>query len=215
MAANSSSSQLDRRTLFRFLVQHLRTPPSRVTTPPLIDLREVSSEAQSASVRHKSSSDWGSWEGKPCQARRFPQVSSNSLRRSHVSNARRRGSTCQIVRKIVELCCDSLTQAFLFFIERLGLVILAWATPSPWSETRLAPTCSVPARRQPPCHVSNLLQRPTHPSQRMIENAEFLLIIKLGPCHLITGLTSFLECRSPFSLCPDEDQRQKCLAMHS
>ena len=45
MAANSSLSQLDSATLFCFFAQQLRTPPPRVTTPPLVDLREVLSEA--------------------------------------------------------------------------------------------------------------------------------------------------------------------------
>ena len=48
------------------------------------------------------------------------------------------------------------------------------------------------------------------PSQRTIENAEFLLTVRLGSDHLITGLPSFLQRRFPYSLYPDEDQRQKC-----
>ena len=50
MAANSSLSQLDSATLFCFFARQLRTPPPRVTTPPLVDLREVLSEALSAST---------------------------------------------------------------------------------------------------------------------------------------------------------------------
>ena len=50
----------------------------------------------------------------------FPQVSSNWLRRSHVSYTWRRDSTCW--SKMVELCYDSLIQTFLFFAEWLELV---------------------------------------------------------------------------------------------
>ena len=60
MAANSSLSQLDNATLFCFFAQQLRTPPPRVTTPLLVDLREVLSEAQSAPVQHKRISGRGS-----------------------------------------------------------------------------------------------------------------------------------------------------------
>ena len=60
MAANSSLSELDSAALFCFFPQQLRTPPPRVTTPPLVDLREILSGAQSASVLHKSSPGRGS-----------------------------------------------------------------------------------------------------------------------------------------------------------
>ena len=52
------------------------------------------------------------------------------------------------------------------------------------------------------------------PSQRTTENAEFLLIVKLGSDHLITGLTSFLECRSHFRYILTRTSDKNVIAMH-
>ena len=52
------------------------------------------------------------------------------------------------------------------------------------------------------------------PSQRTIENAEFLLIIKLGSDHLITGLSSFLECRTHFRYILTRTSDKNVIAMH-
>ena len=52
------------------------------------------------------------------------------------------------------------------------------------------------------------------PSQRTIENAEFLLIIRLGSDHLITGLPSFLECRPHFRFFPTSTSDKNVIAMH-
>ena len=52
------------------------------------------------------------------------------------------------------------------------------------------------------------------PSQRTIENAEFLLIIRLGSDHLITGLPYFPECRSYFRYILTNTSDKNVIAMH-
>ena len=154
----------------------------------------------------------------------FPQVLSNSLRRYQVSNARRRGSTCQtrscilqvqpIVRKIVELCYDSLIQAFLFFIERLGLVILVSGNAISRGRRRdwlrLAQSQLVdnlPAMSQIRCKDQPILA----PSQRTIENAEFLLIIKAWIRSFDHGSPIFsLKCRLHFCYILTRTSDKKC-----
>ena len=124
------------------------------------------------------------------------------------SNARRRDGTCQtrrcilqiqpVVRKIVELRFDSLIQAFLFFIESLGLIVFAPSNAVSCSRGRYwFSTCAVPARQQPPqfaCKYQPILA----PTQCTIENTEFLLITRLRSDHLITSFPPLLVCRSHF-----------------
>ena len=62
------------------------------------------------------------------------------------------------MRQIVEPCHDSLTQPLLFLTERLEFVILTSSSTVYRGWRR-----SVPARRQPLCHVSNSPQRLIHP----------------------------------------------------
>ena len=119
------------------------------------------------------------------------------------------------MRWIVELCHNPLIQTFPFLIERFEFVTLApHRAILPWLETKLVSTCSVPARRQPFSAVSQIRRKDQPilaPSQR---NAEFLLIIRLGSDHLITGLPSFLECRSHFRYILTRTSDKNVIAMH-
>ena len=105
----------------------------------------------------------GDHENEPSN-RCFPQVSSNSLRRSHVSHAKRRDSTCKTRRCTL--------QAFLLFVEWLELVI--WALRS----------AACRGRRRDWLRLAQSLRGKDQsflaPSQRSIENAMFLLIVRLG-----------------------------------
>ena len=75
-----------------------------------------------------------------------------------------------VMRKIVELCFDSLIQAFLFFIEWLGLVILASSSAVSRGRRRDWFRLVKIRRKDQPIFVS---------SQRTIQNAEFPLIITM------------------------------------
>ena len=139
----------------------------------------------------------------------------------------RRDSTCQtrscilqiqqVVRKIVELCYDSLIQASLFFVEWLEFVILASSSAvcrgrrRDWlrlAESQLVDNLSATSQ------IRRKDQPILAPSQRTIENAESLLINRLGSDHLITGLPSFLECRPHLRYLLTRTSDKHVIAMH-
>ena len=103
------------------------------------------------------------------------------------------------MRKIVELCYDSLIQAFLFLVEWLGLIIFASSnTFSPsWGRDWLALLNPSSSTTSLPCLKFAANTNPSLPTQRTIETAEFLVITRLGPDHLIPSL---LECRPIFDI---------------
>ena len=189
----------------------MRTPPQRVTTPPA--RRSPRSLVRSPVSIHVTQEFFRSGivkrETLPSH-RRPSQVSPNSLRRPHVPNARRRDSPCQtrscilqiqpVVRKIVELRYDPLIQAFLFFIEWLGLVILALGNAisqgrgRDWFRlARSQLVNNLPPMPQICCKEQPILA----PPQCTIENTE-LLLISDPIIYLITSFPSLLECRSHF-----------------
>ena len=198
MAANSSLSQLDSATLFSFFAQHLRAPPPRVTTPARRPPRSLVRSPVSIHVTQEFfRSVIVKRETLPSN-QCLPQVSSNSLRRLHVSNAKRRGSTCKTRRCILQI--QPVVRKMRFSSSSSGLdssyrhrVTLS---PVAGDETSFDSQSQL-VNNLPPmpqiCRKDQLIL-----TQRTIENLEFLLITRLEPDHLIASLPSFLECRTHF-----------------
>ena len=100
-------------------------------------------------------------------------------------------------RWIVELCHNSLIQAFPFLIERFESVTLAprRAISRGWRRYRFRLAQSQLVDNLSAVSQIRRKDQPIlAPSQRTMENVEFLLIVRLGS----TRLPSFLECRLPF-----------------
>ena len=109
-----------------------------------------------------------------------------------------------------------LIQALLFLIERFEFVILASSSAVCRGRRRdPVSTCSVPARRQPLCHVSNSPQRPTlHHRSARLRMWSSLLIHRAWSDHLITGLLYFLECHKYFAVSLARASDKNVIAMH-
>ena len=121
------------------------------------------------------------------------------------------------MRLIVELCHKPLIQTFLFLIERFEFVTLAprRAIPRGWrrywfrlAQSQLVDNLSATSQ------IRRKDQPILAPSQRTIENAEFLLIIKLGSEHLITGHHLFLSIAPHFRSILTRTSDKNVIAMH-